>query len=57
MPVPKPSKNEKKEKFISRCISDLEKKDTKRKKEQIQAMCFSQWKRSKQGEAMERNKE
>lgn len=49
MPIPKPRKNEDKDKFISRCISQLKKEDPNRPDKQIKAICFQRW--------QERNKE
>lgn len=42
MPVPSRRKGEDKSKFVSRCISDMSKKDPGRSKDQIIAMCNSQ---------------
>lgn len=42
MPVPKRRPGEKHNKFVSRCISEMSKKDPGRKKEQIIAMCNTQ---------------
>lgn len=47
MPMPKPKKYERKEKFISRCIETLTTEEEERfpKKEQRAAICYSQWNR------------
>jgi|TARA_B100000989_G_scaffold295832_1_gene277686 hypothetical protein len=47
MPLPKPNKNEKNSKFMTRCISQLEsKKEFKDNKQRI-AVCYSQLARNK----------
>jgi len=47
MPLPKPRKNEAKQRFISRCIANpTMKKEYKNKKQRI-AVCYSQWKHKK----------
>jgi hypothetical protein len=44
MPLPIPEKDESKESFISRCVSDeIMKKDFKDNKQRV-AICFVQWK-------------
>ena len=45
--MPTPRKNEKKDKFISRCMSDSEAKKSFPDQDQRVAFCFSEWKRSK----------
>lgn len=47
MPMPQPNKDEQGKKFISRCVSDMRKKDPSRPLEQIVAMCASSYKKSK----------
>lgn len=44
MPIPKPKKDESKDKFISRCAKQLAKVDPNRPKKQRLAICFSEWK-------------
>jgi len=46
-PVPKPRAGEKQDAFISRCISAVSHADPGRKKDQIIAMCFDTWRRTK----------
>lgn len=48
MPVPKPRKDEEKDDFIGRCISSLHKTDPDRPDDQIIAMCFSTWRKSRE---------
>lgn len=43
MPIPKPQSDEDKNKFISRCISELKKEDPELTDEQISAICYNQW--------------
>jgi hypothetical protein len=50
MPVPKPNAGESQNDFISRCISFLE-HEGERPHEQIQAICFAQWREGKQESA------
>lgn len=52
MPVPKPNTGESKDAFISRCISDLTKKDPKKPKEQISAICYDSWGDSKNAKSL-----
>lgn len=47
MPVPKPRKNEKQDKYISRCISAVKKADPDRPQKQVIAICYSTWRESK----------
>lgn len=47
MPVPSPKGKEKQQEFISRCIETMENRDPDRKHEQIQAMCYSAWRKAK----------
>jgi len=53
MPVPSPKKGESRDKFVSRCISTLKKRDPDREDKQIQAMCYSAWR--KEGVNMKEN--
>ena len=49
MPLPKPRTGEAQDNFISRCMSnETIKKDFGKGSKQAQAVCFSQWRRSKQ---------
>lgn len=49
MPVPKPAKDEEQSKFMSRCMSFMNTENAKKpddqkwKKDQMAAICFSQW--------------
>ncbi len=43
MPIPKPKKNEDKDAFISRCVSDKTMKKEYPKKKQRLAVCYQQW--------------
>jgi len=43
MPIPTPSKGEKKDAFIPRCIGKLRNLDPKRDPAQIAAICYAQW--------------
>ena len=45
MPIPKPKKNEKQDKFIQRCISDPTMKKEYKNNQQRLAVCFSQWRK------------
>lgn len=45
MPLPTPSQDESKDKFVSRCISFVKHENSKTPDKQAQAMCFSQWKK------------
>jgi len=45
MPVPTPNSGEERDTFISRCISAVTKADPERDPKQVQAMCFSQWRK------------
>ena len=45
MPVPTPNKGESQNDFISRCISNLKRIDTKRPDKQIAAICYSAWRK------------
>jgi hypothetical protein len=53
MPVPKPKSSESERDFISRCEkfmheeNDLKSEREKRSNEQISAICFSMWRKSK----------
>jgi hypothetical protein len=47
MPLPSPSKKEKKSDFISRCMSDEAMKKEYPNRDQRLAVCFTTWKRSK----------
>lgn len=47
MPVPEPRSGESEDDFIGRCISTLHKTDPDRPDDQITAMCFSTWRRSR----------
>lgn len=57
MPIPKPSKDETKEKFISRCMGDdvMNKEFPDRKRRA--GVCFSQWKRVADASWMPNKKE
>ncbi len=47
MPLPRPSKNEKQDEFISRCAGDtMMNKDFPETKQRV-AVCYSQWKQAK----------
>jgi hypothetical protein len=46
MPVPKPKKGEKRNSFISRCISRLSDTDPDRPKKQRIGMCYSAWRQT-----------
>jgi hypothetical protein len=48
MPIPKPKPGESRSDFVSRCISTVTKLDPSRKPEQVQAICFDTWRRSKE---------
>lgn len=50
MPIPQPKPNEDKNKFISRCISELSKIDPDKPAKQIQAICYNTWNQSQQQE-------
>ena len=41
--MPKPSENESKEEFISRCVSMVKEEGTAKDNEQAVAICFSMW--------------
>ena len=57
MPVPTPRSGESQQNFISRCISTLHKLDPERDDKQIQAICYSQWRRKgRNGESMNEQK-
>lgn len=43
MPIPRPSPNESKESFISRCIEELSQNDPGTPKDTITAICYNQW--------------
>lgn len=43
MPIPKPNKNEKKSKFMSRCMGDETMKDEYPDQDQRYAVCQSKW--------------
>lgn len=45
MPLPKPKKNEQKQKFVSRCIAEMTDEESKRfpSSKQRAAICYSQW--------------
>lgn len=45
MPMPKPRKYEKKQRFVSRCIADLTRKEEDRfpSVKQRAAICYSEW--------------
>lgn len=45
MPVPRPTRKEEKDDFISRCIRQLSEIDIDRPHDQIVAICYSQWRR------------
>ena len=45
MPLPKPRKNEKKDDFISRCMSNAESKKDFPDTDQRLAVCHTQWRR------------
>ncbi len=47
MPIPKPKDKENEKKFISRCIKTLTKRDPNRPRDQIIAICYSQYGESK----------
>ncbi len=47
MPIPKPNANESQDQFIGRCISTLSKADPDRDPKQVQAICYSTWRKSK----------
>ena len=47
MPIPKPRKNESRQKFISRCVSSLHDTDPNRPNKQLVAICFTTWRKSK----------
>lgn len=47
MPLPTPSKDEKQSHFISRCISFERKASPGRPTDQVQAMCYTAWRRHK----------
>lgn len=57
MPMPKPRKGEKQNQFISRCISQLKGEDTEKPNDQIQAICFDTWRRSKKKKLSSEKKE
>lgn len=57
MPIPKPKKDEDKDAFISRCISTVSKEDPERSDKQIQAICFSTWKESREENEEDENTE
>lgn len=46
MPIPKPHSNEEKQEYISRCIETLENRDPDRSHDQIQAICYKQYRKS-----------
>jgi len=43
MPVPKPEDGEDKKTFISRCIRQLSEEDPEKPKDEISAICYTQW--------------
>lgn len=43
MPLPKPRKNEKRKKFISRCMGSKAMNKEYSKQDQRAAVCYSQW--------------
>jgi len=43
MPVPEPRTGEDEQEFISRCIRTMKHTDPERADDQIQAICYSQW--------------
>ena len=45
MPLPKPRKNEKQSKFMSRCMSDVTAKKEFPDSKQRVAVCFSSWRK------------
>lgn len=47
MPIPKPTKNEDKQHFISRCISKVSDQDPDRSQKQITAICYDTWRKSR----------
>jgi len=51
MPLPKPSKNEKQDDYISRCVSFVKNEDPNIDDAKATAMCIQQWDTSK-GENM-----
>ena len=53
MPLPNPSKNEKQNAFVSRCVSFVMKDKPSTDQKQAVAMCFTQWRRSKKIENKE----
>ncbi len=57
MPIPKPRKNERKDKFISRCISfqmneESDPKKRSKKRKQFAAICYTQWNAKKSTEEL-----
>ena len=53
MPVPTPRSGESQQKFVSRCIQSLKHTDPDRPDKQIQAICYSTWRRINKAEALE----
>ena len=47
MPIPSPSKDEKQDAFIGRCISAVSKADPNKEQDQVVAMCYSAWRDAK----------
>lgn len=47
MPLPKPDKNESRDKYISRCMKAQ--KGENKKRAQKLAICFSKWRRKNEG--------
>ena len=47
MPIPTPNEDEEQDAFISRCMNAVKEADPDREKDQIAAMCYSQWRESK----------
>ena len=44
MPIPQPKLKEKRNEFVSRCVSKLSKIDSDKPRKQIIAICFNAWK-------------
>jgi hypothetical protein len=47
MPIPTPNKEETKDKFVTRCVEQLRKTDSSRPLNQILAICYEEYRKSK----------
>ena len=57
MPIPTPKKNEKKQKFVSRCIAELSATDIKLSAKQVVAICYDKWDKKESDETTGDNSE